>query len=86
MKVAPNAWIVDGSANIRELNRSQDWQLPVEGPKTLNGLILEMLETIPEPSTCLKISGYPIEILAADDNRVRTVRVGERVEEDAVEN
>ncbi len=86
VKVAPNAWIVDGSANIRELNRSQDWQLPVEGPKTLNGLILEMLETIPEPSTCLKISGYPIEILAADDNRVRTVRVGERVEEDAVEN
>jgi len=39
-----------------------------------------MLETIPKPSTCLKISGYPIEILATDDNRVRTVRIGPRVE------
>ena len=85
VKVAPNAWIVDGSANIRELNRSQDWELPTEGPKTINGLILEMLETIPEPSTCVKIAGYPIEIIASDDNRVRTVRVGERVKEDKVD-
>jgi Mg2+/Co2+ transporter CorB len=82
VKVAPNTWIVDGSANIRELNRSQDWELPTEGPKTINGLILEMLETIPEPSTCVKIAGYPIEIIASDENRVRTVRVGERVIEE----
>ena len=82
VKVAPNAWVVDGSANIRELNRSQDWELPTEGPKTLNGLILELLETIPEPSTCLKISGYPIEILTTDGTRIRTVRVGERLQEE----
>ncbi len=76
-----DTWLVNGAANIRELNREQNWSLPTDGPKTLNGLIVEMLETIPEPTTCLKISGYPIEILAADDNRVRTVRIGLRVDD-----
>jgi Mg2+/Co2+ transporter CorB len=66
-------------ANIRELNRAQGWNLPTEGPKTINGLIVEMLETIPEPSTCVKINDYPIEIVATDDNRIRTVRVGARI-------
>jgi Mg2+/Co2+ transporter CorB len=77
-----NSWLVDGSANIRELNRSQDWNLPTDGPKTINGLILELLETIPQPRTCLKISGYPIEIVESDDTRIRTVRVGLRIAED----
>ena len=80
--IAPDAWLVSGTANIRDLNRSQDWDLPTDGPKTLNGLIVEMLETIPEPSTCLKISGYPIEIVEVDDNRIRTVRFGQRIAED----
>ena len=83
VKIAADTWLVSGTANIRELNRSQTWELPTEGPKTLNGLILEMLETIPEPKTCLEISGYPIEIVETDDNRIRTVRVGERTEETA---
>lgn len=74
-----NAWLVDGAANIRELNRSQGWFLPTEGPKTINGLIVEMLETIPAPATCLQIDGYPIEIVASDENRIRTVRIGPRV-------
>ena len=76
-----DTWLVNGAANIRELNRAQDWSLPTDGPKTLNGLIVEMLETIPEPATCLKISGYPLEILATDDNRIRTVRIGPRVDD-----
>jgi Mg2+/Co2+ transporter CorB len=76
-----DSFLVSGTANIRELNRAQGWELPTDGPKTLNGLILELLETIPEPSTCLKISGYPLEIVASDDNRVRTVRIGQRVVE-----
>jgi Mg2+/Co2+ transporter CorB len=76
-------WIVDGSANIREINRSQDWDLPTDGPKTINGLILELLETIPEPSTCLKVAGYPIEIVESDDTRIRSVRIGQRIEEPA---
>ncbi len=73
-----NAWLVDGAANIRELNRAQGWFLPTEGPKTINGLIVELLETIPAPSTCVNIRGYPIEIVASDENRVRTVRIGPR--------
>ena len=77
--VGTDTFIVDATANIRELNRSQDWELPTEGPKTLNGLIVELLETIPEPTTCLKVAGYPIEIVETDDNRIRTVRVGPRV-------
>jgi Mg2+/Co2+ transporter CorB len=79
-----DSFLVSGTANIRELNRAQGWELPTDGPKTLNGLILELLETIPEPSTCLKISGYPLEIVASDDNRVRTVRIGPRVVEPEV--
>ena len=78
-----DTWLVNGAANIRELNRTQDWSLPTDGPKTLNGLILERLETIPEPATCLRIGGYPIEILVTDDNRIRTVRVGTRIDESA---
>ena len=81
VREGPDSFLVSGTANIRELNRAQGWELPTDGPKTLNGLILELLETIPEPSTCLKISGYPLEIVASDDNRVRTVRIGPRVAE-----
>ena len=76
-----NGWLVDGAASIRDLNRVQGWNLPTDGPKTINGLIVEQLETIPEPSTCLNVDGYPIEIVACDENRVRTVRIGLPVEE-----
>jgi Mg2+/Co2+ transporter CorB len=81
VRVSSDAWLVNGTANIRELNRSLDWTLPTDGPKTINGLILEQLETIPEPATCLKIAGYPIEIVATDDNRIRSVRIGLRQDE-----
>jgi len=81
VREGPDSFLVSGTANIRELNRAQGWELPTDGPKTLNGLILELLETIPEPSTCLKISGYPLEIVASDENRVRTVRIGPRAVE-----
>ena len=81
VREGPDFFLVSGAANIRELNRSQGWELPTDGPKTLNGLIVEMLETIPEPSTCVKISGYPLEIVASDDKRVSTVRIGRRVAE-----
>ncbi len=79
-----DSFLVDASANIREVNRSQNWDLPTDGPKTINGLIVELLETIPEPNTCLKVNGYPIEIVEVDDTRIRAVRIGERRErEDA---
>ena len=74
-----DTWVVSGTANIRELNREQKWELPTDGPKTINGLIVEQLENIPEPSVCLKIAGYPIEIIASDENRIRSVRIGKRI-------
>lgn len=73
-----NTFIVDATANVRELNRSQNWQLPTDGPKTLNGLIVEFLENIPQAGTNLDIDGYPIEIVESDGNRVRSVRIGPR--------
>jgi Mg2+/Co2+ transporter CorB len=81
IREGPDSFLVSATANIRELNRSQSWELPTDGPKTLNGLIVELLETIPDPSTCLKISGYPIEVVAVDENRIRTVRVSRRITE-----
>ena len=68
-------YLIDATANVRELNRSCGWRLPEEGPKTLNGLILEALEDIPEPGTSLRIEDYTIEILHASDTVVRTARV-----------
>lgn len=67
--------IIDGSANIRDLNRALDWHLPSEGPKTLNGLITEALETIPDCPVCLRIGPYRLEILESDENRVRRAQV-----------
>ena len=67
--------VVSGTATVRSLNRALHWTLPTDGPKTLNGLILEYLETIPEPGTALKLHGLPVEILQISDNTVKTVRV-----------
>lgn len=75
VKEQGDSYLVAGTINIRELNRSMTWSLPTDGPKTLNGLILEYLENIPPPGTCLKIKNYPIEIVSSDDNRVQLVRV-----------
>ena len=70
-----NSYIVDASANVRELNRMMDWDLPTDGPKTLNGLIIEQLETIPESGTGLQVANYPIEILNTSEHVIKTVRV-----------
>ena len=69
------SYVVSGSTTLRALNRALNWSLPTDGPKTLNGLILEYLETIPEPGTALRLHGHPMEILQIADNTVRTVRV-----------
>ncbi|MHA6478090.1 HlyC/CorC family transporter [Stutzerimonas sp. KH-1] len=66
--------VIDGAAYIREVNRALDWQLPCDGPKTLNGLITEALEHIPDSGICLQIGDYRLEILQAADNRVKSVR------------
>jgi magnesium and cobalt exporter, CNNM family len=68
-------WLVNGGSTIRSLNRALGWQLPTLGPRTLNGLLLEKLETIPAPGTALRIGDYEFEILQIADNAIRTVRV-----------
>ncbi len=64
---------VEGAASIRDLNKSLGWHLPSDGPKTLNGLVTEALETIPDAPVCLKIGPYRLEILETEDNRVKRV-------------
>ncbi|MBT1444511.1 DUF21 domain-containing protein [Shewanella sp. JM162201] len=67
--------LIDAGINIRELNKEMKWDLPTDGPKTLNGLILEYLEDIPAPNTSLRLEGYPIEVMEVAENMVKTVRV-----------
>lgn len=66
--------IIEGTANIRELNKLLDWQLPTDGPKTLNGLILEHLESFPVGPTCLQVDEVRMEILEIRDNLITTAR------------
>jgi Mg2+/Co2+ transporter CorB len=72
---ADGSFVASASATIRALNRSMRWNLPTDGPKTLNGLIVEFLETIPEPGTTLKMSDYMLEVLQTSDNAIKTVRI-----------
>ncbi|AZQ09567.1 MULTISPECIES: HlyC/CorC family transporter [Shewanella] len=67
--------LIDAGINIRELNKEMKWDLPTDGPKTLNGLILEYLEEIPSPNTSMRLEGYPIEVIEVAENMVKTVRV-----------
>jgi Mg2+/Co2+ transporter CorB len=69
------SYLVDGGANLRDLVRTLHWELPTNGPKTLNGLIIEHLEDIPETGISLRVAGYPIEILQTQTNAVKTVRI-----------
>jgi len=69
------SFVVNASASLRTLNRKMGWTLPTTGPRTLNGLIIEYLETIPEPGTSLRIGAYSLEILQTGDNAVKTVRL-----------
>ena len=68
-------FMVEGSASVRELNRLLKWNLPTDGPKTLNGLILEHLETIPESGVSLLLNDYPVTIVHTQGNRVRMAKV-----------
>jgi Mg2+/Co2+ transporter CorB len=71
----PGVFIVNGSTTIRALNRALQWQLPTDGPKTINGLLLEQLETIPDPGATLKVGDYQFEVLQLADNAIKTARV-----------
>jgi Mg2+/Co2+ transporter CorB len=71
---APGVFVINASATIRALNRSLGWQLPTDGPKTLNGLLVEKLETLPEAGDRVEIGEYQFEVLQIGENTVRTVR------------
>lgn len=74
-KQADGSVIVEGSCPLRVLNRKLGYQFPLDGPKTMNGLLLEQLEDIPEPGTSVKIADYPVEILQVQDTMVKIIRL-----------
>lgn len=74
-KQPDNSYLVDGSATVRDINKEMNWHFPTDGPKTLNGLILEYLEDIPEANLSVRVAGYPVEIIDVTDNMIKTVRV-----------
>lgn len=67
--------LVDGSINIRVLNRLEDWHLPVSGPRTLSGLIIEYLESIPKTPVCARIGDYRIEVLSISGNTIQQIHI-----------
>jgi Mg2+/Co2+ transporter CorB len=70
-----DSYVVNASASVRTLNRKMGWSLPTTGPRTLNGLIVEQMETIPTPGQRLRLGDYSLEVLQVTDNAVKTVRL-----------
>ena len=81
-KQSDGSFMVYGMASIRDVNRNMGWELPVDGPKTHNGLILERLEDIPQPGTTMLIDNYPVEVVQTKGAAVRMARIYPRVESD----
>ena len=75
LKQPDDSIIVEGSSLLRDLNRKLGLHLPLGGPKTLNGLVVEHFQDIPEAGTSLKIAGYPMEIIQTQDRVVKVVRI-----------
>jgi len=69
------SWVVDGTSALRDLNKKLGLSLPLDGPRTLNGLILEHFEDIPEPSTSFKIGRHTLEIMQTHERIVKSVRI-----------
>jgi len=68
-------YLINGTATIREINKALDWDLPIDGPKTLNGLLTELLEIIPEKNVCVRLPYHYVEILNVQDNAIKTVKM-----------
>ncbi|KQB04067.1 HlyC/CorC family transporter [Vibrio metoecus] len=69
------SFLIEGSANIRDINKSLKWKLPTDGPRTLNGLILEHLEEIPASHLSVKVAQHKMEIIELEENRIKLVKV-----------
>ena len=74
-KEADGSWLVDGSSSLRDLNKKLDLNLPLDGPRTLNGLVIEHFEDIPEPGTSFKMNGHTLEIVQTQDRIVKSVKI-----------
>ncbi len=74
-----DTYLVDGGAHVREINKVLNWKLHEDGPKTINGLILEHMQSIPEPGTTVLIDRYPIEVVQIQNNAVKAVRMSPRL-------
>jgi Mg2+/Co2+ transporter CorB len=70
-----STYIADGTASLRDLNRLLNLDLPTDGPKTLNGLLIETLEDIPDNNVSVKIGGVVMEIIQVDEQIIKTVRI-----------
>jgi Mg2+/Co2+ transporter CorB len=68
-------WLVDGTATLRDMNRKLNLHFPLDGPKTLNGLVLEHFEDIPEAGTSFKIAGHTLEVIQTQDRVVKIVSI-----------
>ena len=79
---ADGTFFINGMAMLRDINRALSWNLPTHGPKTLNGFVLEHLETIPEYNLCIQINEYQIETVHIKDNIIRSLRI-RRVDNDS---
>lgn len=64
-------YLIDGTATIREINKATDWNLPLDGPKTMNGLVLEQLESIPDGNVSFTVNGYRFQTIEIDGTRVK---------------
>ncbi len=69
------SYIIDGAANIRDINKTTHWNLPVDGPKTLNGLALEHIESFPDGRVSLNIDTYRLEVLALSEKMISKLKV-----------
>jgi Mg2+/Co2+ transporter CorB len=69
------SYLIDGGTPIRDINRALGWELPTDGPKTLNGLLTELLESIPDARVGLRLPQHYVEVLQVKDNLIKTVRM-----------
>lgn len=74
-KQKDGSYHVSGNISVRELNRIAGWELPIDGPKTLSGLIIEYLEMIPVAGIAARIAGYPMEVMQVSGNTIRQVQI-----------
>jgi Mg2+/Co2+ transporter CorB len=75
------SYLVDGAHTVREFNRLSGFELPFRGARTINGLIIEYLEALPNPGTAVLIADHPIEVMLVKDKRVKTARIFPRLHE-----